>query len=140
MHFFKFGKWVDFDSNNQKVTDCGCFGDFLVLKPKTSFYKDLFLMIPAFILLFGFRSCHQLFKPGIRSIIVLLSTIGFLVYCISNYVWDIPKVDFRPFANGVDINARKAAEEEAASNAPVTYNLTNKTCLLYTSPSPRDRG
>ena len=127
MHFFKFGKWVDFDSNNQKVTDCGCFGDFLVLKPKTSFYKDLFLMIPAFILLFGFRSCHQLFKPGIRSIIVLLSTIGFLVYCISNYVWDIPKVDFRPFANGVDINARKAAEEDAASNAPVTYNLTNKT-------------
>ena len=126
MHFFKFSKWVPFDSNNQKVTDCGCFGDFLVLKPRISFYKDLFLMIPAFLMLFGYKRSHQLFTPNIRTIIVGLSTVGFLVYCLSNYVWDIPKVDFRPFANGVDINAKKAAEEEAASSAPITYLLTNK--------------
>ncbi len=126
MHFFKFSKWVPFDSNNQKVTDCGCFGDFLVLKPRTSFYKDIFLMIPAFLMLFGFRSMHQIFKPGVRTGLIALSTAGFLVYCISNYVWDIPKVDFRPFANGVDINARKALEEKAAEEAPVNYVLTNK--------------
>ncbi len=126
MHFFKLSKWVPFDSTNQKVTDCGCFGDFLVLKPRTSFYKDLFLLIPAFLMLFGFKSMHQIFKPGARTAIVAVSTIGFLVYCISNYVWDIPKTDFRPFANGVDINAKKAAEEKAAEEAPVNYVLTNK--------------
>ena len=126
MHFFKIGRWVPFDSNNQKVTDCGCFGDFLVLKPRTSFYKDLFLLIPAFIMLFGYKKMHQIFKPGIRGGLVALSTIGFLLYCISNYVWDIPGVDFRPFANGVDINAKKALEEKAAEEAPVNYVLTNK--------------
>ena len=126
MHFFKFSKWVPFDSNNQKVTDCGCFGDFLVLTPKTSFRKDLFLLIPAFLMLFGFRKMHQIFKPSVRGAIVGVSTIGFLIYCISNYVWDIPGNDFRPFANGVDINARKAAEEKAAEEAPVNYVLTNK--------------
>ena len=126
MHFFKFSKWVPFDSNNQKVTDCGCFGDFLVLKPRVSFYKDLFLMIPAFIMLFGYKRSHQLFTPTIRWGLVGISTVGFLLYCISNYVWDIPKVDFRPFANGVDINATKKAEEAAAENAPVTYRMVNK--------------
>ncbi len=126
MHFFKFGKWVPFDSNNQKVTDCGCFGDFLVLKPRVSFYKDLFLMIPAFIMLFGYRRSHQLFSPGIRWGIIGISTAVFLLYCISNYVWDIPKVDFRPFANGVDINARKMAEEKAEEERPITYKMINK--------------
>lgn len=126
MHFFKFSKWVPFDSNNQKVTDCGCFGDFLVLKPRISFYKDLFLMIPAFLMLFGYKRSHQLFSPNIRTIIVGISTVGFLLYCLSNYVWDIPKVDFRPFANGVDINAKKAAEEKASEEAPVNYRLINK--------------
>jgi len=127
MHFFKFSKWVPFDTNNQKVTDCGCFGDFLVLKPRTSFYKDLFLMIPAFLMLFGFKRMHQIFKPGVRGIIIGVSTLGFLLYCISNYVWDIPKVDFRPFANGVDINAKRAAEEASNEAAQVNYVLTNKS-------------
>jgi len=126
MHFFKFSKWVPFDSNNQKVTDCGCFGDFLVLTPKTSFQKDLFLLIPAFLMLFGFKKMHQIFTPGARWGLVAVTTLGFTVYCLSNYVWDIPGVDFRPFANGVDINAKKAAEEKAAEEAPVSYILTNK--------------
>ncbi len=126
MHFFKISKWVPFDTNNQKVTDCGCFGDFLVLAPKTSFHKDLFLLIPAFLMLFGFRSMHQIFKPSARWGLIAVSTLGFTAYCISNYVWDIPGVDFRPFANGVDINAKKAAEETAAEEAPVSYVLTNK--------------
>lgn len=126
MHFFKFSKWVPFDSTNQKVTDCGCFGDFLVLAPKTSFRKDLFLLIPAFLMLFGYKKKHQIFTPGIRTGIAAFSTLAFTLYCISNYVWDIPKVDFRPFANGVDINAKKAAEIEAQENREITYVLTNK--------------
>jgi len=126
MNFFKFSKWVPFDEANQKVTDCGCFGDYLVLKPKTSFYKDLILFLPAFLLLFGFKKMHQVFKPGVRWGLVLASTVGFTIYNLSNYKWDIPANDFRPFKNGVNIAETKAAEVEAAENAPVTYQLTNK--------------
>ena len=126
MNFFKFSKWVPFDEANQKVTDCGCFGDYLVLKPKTSFYKDLILFIPAFLMLFGFKKMHQIFKPGVRWGLILASLVGFTIYNVSNYKWDIPANDFRPFKNGVDIAKTKAAETEAAENAPVTYKLTNK--------------
>ena len=83
-------------------------------------------MIPAFLMLFGFKKMHQIFTSGARWGLVAVTTLGFTVYCLSNYVWDIPGVDFRPFANGVDINAKKAAEEKAAEEAPVSYILTNK--------------
>ncbi len=127
MHFFKFSKWVPFDESNQKVTDCGCFGDYLVLTPLTSFRKDLVLFLPALLLLFGFKKMHQLFKPKSRTVIIGISTVAFLIYNLSNYMWDIPANDFRPFKNGVNIAKQKALETEAAENAPVSYVVTNKT-------------
>jgi len=39
-----------FDITKMKVTDCGCFGDFIKLKPWETFYKDVALTIMAFIL------------------------------------------------------------------------------------------
>ena len=42
VNFFEFGKWDAWVETNMKVTDCGCFGDFIKLKPKTSFLKDVF--------------------------------------------------------------------------------------------------
>lgn len=117
MHFFKFSKWVPFEQSNQKVTDCGCFGDYLVLTPLTSFRKDLALFLPALLLLFGFKKMHQLFKPKPRTGIMAVATIGFLVYNLSNYVWDIPANDFRPFKNGVNVAETKKKEVEAAEGA-----------------------
>ena len=34
VNFFQFGKWGEYVETNMKVTDCGCFGDFL--KTRTS--------------------------------------------------------------------------------------------------------
>ena len=44
-HFFEFSKWGDWVETNMKVTDCGCFGDFLKLEPTVSFYKDAFMVM-----------------------------------------------------------------------------------------------
>lgn len=126
-NFFDFAKWGDFDKNNMRVTDCGCFGDFLKLEPKISFYKDLWLLIPAFIVLFGANRMHRLFNGISRTAIVGLTTAGMFFYCISNYVWDIPGFDFRPFKKGVDINAQRLAEQKAQEEIKIThYKMTNK--------------
>lgn len=128
VNFFQFGKWGPYIETNMKVTDCGCFGDFIKLKPYTSFIKDLFLLIPGILFVIGAKRMHQLFTPPTRTVLLSAATLGTILFCLSNYVWNEPIVDFRPFKNGVNIRERKRAEEEAASNVQITaYRLTNKS-------------
>ncbi|MEM1327795.1 MAG: MauE/DoxX family redox-associated membrane protein [Bacteroidota bacterium] len=124
--FFNFSLWGDYNEANMKVTDCGCFGDFLKLQPKVSFFKDIFLLIPAIIFLFAYGRMHQLFSPAARGGILVLSTVGLVLYSMMNYVWDLPGTDFRPFKKGVNVAEQKAYEAEATAVKVIGYKLTNK--------------
>ena len=169
VNFFAFDGWVPFAETNMKVTDCGCFGDFVKLEPFTSFLKDVALMVPAFIFLFVSKSMHQLngrdsavtsgiltapagllmgsFIPvltgallgafyflvgkrkdtSVRTICIALLTVGTLIYCMSNYVWNIPGQDFRPFKVNTDVAAVKQAEMDAQSAVTTLgYKMVNK--------------
>jgi len=127
VNFFQFGQWGEYVATNMKVTDCGCFGDFIKLEPKTSFLKDVALLVPALIFLFKSGAMHQIFSAGARSVVLSLATIGLIAYCFSNYVWDIPHADFRPFKEGVNIYDQKMREAEAQQNVEIlAYRATNK--------------
>lgn len=126
VNFFSFSEWGAYDKNNMKVTDCGCFGDFLKLEPKVSFFKDIVLLVPALLFVFFSKRMHQLLNPLIRTVILFLATAGLLFYCLSNYSWDLPHTDFRPFKEGTDVANQLQAEREASANAPVSYQLVNK--------------
>lgn len=126
-NFFEFGKWGPYVETNMKVTDCGCFGDFLKLKPKVSFFKDLFLMIPAIYFVFKHKDMHDLFTKRIQAIVVAASTLVVFLYCQSNYSWDLPDTDFRPFAVDVDVRDKLEKEQAAAANVEILgYSLKNK--------------
>lgn len=128
VNFFEFGSWSAFAESNMRVTDCGCFGDFIKLKPKTSFLKDIFLLIPALLFLWRSRDMHQLFSRGTRDLIVLVSIAALIVYSLSNYVWNLPHTDFRPFKEGVNIRVQKDLEREAQENVELlAYRMTNKS-------------
>ncbi|MEN0003335.1 MAG: DoxX family protein [Bacteroidota bacterium] len=126
VNFFEFGKWGPYVSTNMKVTDCGCFGDFLKLEPKVSFIKDLVLLVPAILFLFTWKNMHQLFSPAARYSAVILSGIALTAYCFNNYAWNLPHTDFRPFKVGVNVGEQKNLEEEAVANVEITaYKLRN---------------
>jgi len=128
VNFFAFGDWGPFAETNMKVTDCGCFGDFLKLEPFTSFMKDVALMVPAVLFLFTSNKMHQLASAKTRTIAVGLLAVGSLLYGMSNYVWDIPGQDFRPFKVNTDVAGVKQAEMDAAAAQQVTgYSMVNKT-------------
>ena len=135
VNFFSFGDWGAFDKNNMKVTDCGCFGDFIKLEPFLSFKKDVVLMVPAVIFLLKTKDMHSIFTAKTRNIITLASIGIFTVYGLSNFVWDIPGNDFRPFRVDVNIRDQKALEEESMMNAPTNYVYTNKETGEVTSLS-----
>lgn len=169
VNFFAFSEWGAFAESNMKVTDCGCFGDFVKLEPFTSFMKDVGLMVPALIFVFFSKSMHQLdakettissailtapagilmgsiipvitgalyaigfpklskFKPTTaRTAAIAILTVGTLVYCMSNYVWNIPGQDFRPFKENTDVAAVKQAEMDAAAAVTTLgYKMVNK--------------
>lgn len=126
-NFFSFSSWSGYDVANMRVTDCGCFGDFIKLEPRTSFFKDIFLLVPSLWLVARSKQMHQLFTGTIRTGIVAVSLIGLLIYCWSNYRWDLPHADFRPFKEGVNIYEVKQIEEEAAASVQVVgWQLQNK--------------
>ena len=128
VNFFDFNAWGPYAASNMKVTDCGCFGDFLKLEPRTSFLKDIALLAPAVIFLFAHDKMHQLFSSAGRTLAVASIAALSLVYGMSNYVWDLPGQDFRPFKIGTDVAAQKQAEMDAdASVTIVAYILTNKS-------------
>ena len=85
-----------------KVTDCGCFGDFLKLKPWHSFYKDLVLSGLILIMIAGMKHNVPWFsKPfGVKLMGVLsVLTMAFGVYC---YMY-LPVWDFLPYKIGNNI-------------------------------------
>jgi uncharacterized membrane protein YphA (DoxX/SURF4 family) len=82
-----------------KVTHCGCFGDFIQLTPWESFGKDLALMILITVLWVG--EVH--IKPLFGTIISNLATVLIFMACVSFplYAWYyLPPLDFRHFGPG----------------------------------------
>lgn len=127
-NFFEFSKWTEYNKNQMRVTDCGCFGDFIKLEPKISFIKDIVLMLPAIWFLFRWRKLYQLFTEKLRMAITVMSTIGLLLFCFSNYIWNEPVIDFRPFKIGTDIKSQLELEQKAQAEVKIlAYKIRNRS-------------
>lgn len=96
-----------FDPKGMKVTDCGCFGDFMKLKPWQTFYKDVILTFMALILALRYKSVQPVLGTTVRNVLTYTVLIASLYFCLYNFLWNEPVIDFRPYAIGEDINANR---------------------------------
>lgn len=85
-----------------KVTDCGCFGDFIKLTPKTSFYKDLILLALILPLVLQWKKISSLFQNAPRYWALFFLTLGASVFAYMNIYYE-PIIDFRPYKSSVNI-------------------------------------
>lgn len=85
-----------------KVTHCGCFGDFLKLKPWESFWKDIALMILITLLFAGKEHINDLTFPSLQVTIFILGAIASFAFPIYAYR-NLPPLDFRAYAIGMNI-------------------------------------
>jgi len=105
------------------VSDCGCFGDALILTNWETFFKNLVLMVFVLILYF---SRHKESAEGavIREWIVVLCL--FAVSSFFSY-WNfrhLPLIDFRPY----DVGTVISEEMEVPEGMPVDEYMTT---LIY---------
>lgn len=90
-----------------KVTDCGCFGDALKLKPWTSFTKDVVLMV-LILFIIGHRNRMPSRKTGWIVALATILSIGLGIYAIEF----LPPVDLLPYAVGKNIPTQMKPSEE----------------------------
>lgn len=81
-----------------RVTDCGCFGDAIKLKPWTSFTKDIVLMI-LILFIIGHRNRIAPRQTGWLVGLTTVLTLGLGVYAIAF----LPPIDMLPYAVGKSI-------------------------------------
>ena len=97
------------------VTDCGCFGDALVITNWETFYKNVVLIILVFLL---YKNRNKLtFLPSL-SIRKRLFLGMFLIYILLvNWSYNHePIFDFRPYKNGVNITEGMSVPQGAPTD------------------------
>ncbi|VAW25012.1 hypothetical protein MNBD_BACTEROID01-1234 [hydrothermal vent metagenome] len=94
------------------VTDCGCFGDALVISNWETFYKNLVLIILTIIIFRERATFKPLLNPKLNLGMGLLITaiyIGSAYYSYNH----LPVFDFRPYHVGVNIPESMSIPEDA---------------------------
>lgn len=84
------------------VTDCGCFGDALIISNWETFYKNIVITAFVVILLIFHKNLRTIFMPAIEWILIslfVLIGVGLSVHSQRN----LPLINFRPYKIGVNI-------------------------------------
>ena len=104
-----------------KIKTCGCFGDCIPLTPKTSFIKDIVLLVSILILLFNLKKAKANTNKYVGIFVLLLTTslVGYGQYYVLAH---LPIIDCLPYKVGNDI-VDKMKEPEGAIKDSVSIQM-----------------
>jgi uncharacterized membrane protein YphA (DoxX/SURF4 family) len=108
-----FFTWLTgYSAITNKVTDCGCFGDAIKLKPIESFMKDVVLLVFILFIFIGHKHIKPLFNKGVQML--FLGAALFIVTAFTFYTYMfLPVIDFLPYKVGNDLNKQMEIPEGA---------------------------
>lgn len=86
------------------VSDCGCFGDFVVLSNAATFWKNVVLTVLIIILVVNNRCAGCFFRPPSQWAVAVSALFYSLTVALVGYNVQ-PLVDFRPFPPGAPLVA-----------------------------------
>lgn len=109
-----------------KVTDCGCFGDAIKLKPWTSFSKDIFLIV-LILFIMGHRNRMKSLATGWLVALATILSVGLGVYAIAF----LPPLDLLPYAVGKNIPALMKPSAPLEYEYVMEKNGNTKTFAKY---------
>ena len=131
-----------------KVTDCGCFGDFIKLTPWTSFAKDLFLLALWLMVYFNQRFLRHAFVQGTAGIMTMTFISAIAIGIGVRALGHLPYFDFLPYKVGNNIGQLMKAsaplrykyvmEKDGATKEFTTYPDSTWTFKSMETLNPQD--
>lgn len=108
------------------VTDCGCFGDALILTNWETFWKNVILLAMTLVIFYNRQKFKSIFN-FLEQTVIVACTIIFML-CIEFYSYrHLPILDFRPYAIGKNINEGMTVPEGAPHDEyEITLKYRNK--------------
>ncbi|MCC8171747.1 MAG: DoxX family protein [Parabacteroides sp.] len=103
------------------VSDCGCFGDALVITNWETFYKNIVLLVAAIVVFLWNQRLLQVYTFKVYWFVALYAYVFCLGFAYANYR-NLPIVDFRPYKVGANIN-RLMEIPEGAPQAEYRYSF-----------------
>ncbi len=91
------------------VSDCGCFGDFLVISNWATFGKNVLLVLLIALLCIYNRAVRGLYPAPIQWLVVVMSLAFPMFLAFAGYHVQ-PLVDFRPYKTGTSFFAEGTAD------------------------------
>ena len=117
------------------VSDCGCFGDALILSNTMTFWKNVVLLTLTVLLVIYGRKCRGLFLPEFQWMPIVFSVIYLIVIEFVGYTFQ-PVIDFRPFP--VDTDMVAMAEDAENGKMMFVYEKDGKQTTFGLDDIPYD--
>ena len=102
---------------NNPVSDCGCFGDALILTNWQTFGKNIVILIPSVLIILHRKYIKHIFNKNIELLIIASFAFVITLFSIYNYE-NLPVIDFRPYKIGNSISALKKEFYELSDTIP----------------------
>jgi hypothetical protein len=113
------------------VSDCGCFGDALVIGNWTTFYKNIALSLLLVLLFFLYRHHAPRLDPKTELILMAYTLLSALIFAHLNYYY-LPMIDFRPYRIGTYLPDKMVIPHGASSNEYSTTFILEKNGVRKT--------
>lgn len=114
------------------VTDCGCFGDAIVMTNWQTFFKNIVLMVPTLVVFFT----RKKFVNRVPAFLQLLIAAAGLAVAIGIGICSLrhlPLIDFMPWKKGTVISKQVLPTPEIAEIKLIYKNKETGEMLEYTS-------
>ena len=114
------------------VTDCGCFGDALILTNWETFWKNIILLAMTLVIFYTRDKYKPIFN-FLEQTVVLVGTVIFM-FCVQWYSFrHLPIVDFRPYAIGKNISEGMAIPANRQQLAVALWTAAGKPATQSTA-------
>ena len=130
-----FGFLTFYSAAFNKVTDCGCFGDFIKLTPWASFTKDMVLLALWAVVFLNQRYLRRVFARGTTGVMYITIASAVAVGIGVRALGHLPYFDFLPYKVGNNIPKLMKPQEQAKYQYVMERNGESKTFTEYPTDS-----